>query len=275
MAETAYQSIYSDEFISGFEQRQTLLRGTVATEGLVKGRDFTFLIAKASRSAVTRGSNGLIPASSDDLSQVTATMKERHDLVQKTGFNLFSGQADQRRIMQETGMKTINREIDDEIIDALETGTQDITGTIFSKGVVNNALTVLFNNEVENDGNVFGVLTPAQWAYLTDNEKFTSADYVDGKPIQTGPSRMKFLNVTWMMHPRLPGVGTSAAKNFIYHRDAIGHAVDVKGIQAKIGYDEEQDYSWARHSIYHTAKVLQNDGIVVMTLDDSILSASS
>lgn len=275
MADVAYQSMYQDSFISGFEQRQSLLRGTVATEGLVKGHDFTWLIAKASRSAVGRGSNGLIPASTDDLTQVTATMKERHDLVQKTQFNIFSGQSDQKRIMQETSMKVINREIDDEIIDALETGTQDISGSIFTKGVVNNALTVLFNNEVDNDGAIYGVLTPAQWAYLTDNSKFTSADYVNTKPIATGPSMLKFMNVTWMMHPRLPGVGTASAKNFIYHRDALGHAVDVKGIQARVGYDEEQDYSWSRTSIYHVAKVLQNDGIVVMTLDDSVLSAST
>lgn len=276
MADTAYSTIYLDEFISGFEQRTSLLRGTVATESLVKGKEAVFLIAKASRSAVTRGSNGLIPAASDDLSQVTVTMKEMHDLVQKTGFNLFAGQADQRRIMQETGMKVINREIDDEILTALQTGTQDVGGsTIFTKGLVNNALTVLYNNEIENDGNVFGVLTPAAWMHLSDVAEFTSGDYVDGKPLQRGPEMRRWMNVTWMMHPRLPGVGTSTAKCFIYHRDALGHAVDTKGIQAKIGYDEEQDYSWARHSIYHSAKVLQNDGIVVVTHDDTTFSTST
>lgn len=276
MADTAYSTIYLDEFISGFEQRTSLLRGTVATESLVKGKEAVFLIAKASRSAVTRGSNGLIPASSDDLSQVTVTMKEMHDLVQKTGFNLFAGQADQRRIMQETGMKVINREIDNEIIAALETGTQDVGGsTILTGNLVKNALTVLFNNEIENDGMVYGVVTPAAWMHLSNEAEFTSGDYVDGKPLQRGPEVRRWMNVNWMMHPRLPGVGTSTAKCFLYHRDALGHAVDTKGIQARIGYDDEQDYSYARHTIYHAAKVLQNDGIVVIGHDDTAMSVSS
>jgi hypothetical protein len=275
MAATAYSTIYLDEFISGFEQRQSLLRGTVATEALIKGKEAVFLIAKASRSAVTRGSNGLIPASSDDLTQITTILKERHDLVQKTGFDIFAGQADQRRIMQETGMKVINREMDDEIIDALETGTVDVSGTILTKGVVNNALTVLFNNEVENDGQIYGVLSPAQWSHLTDIAEVTSGDFVNDKPLPSRPSMIRWMNVNWMMHPRLPGVGTASAKSFIYHRDAVGHAADVKGIQAKIGYDEEQDYSFARHTIYHGAKKLQNEGIIVLTLDDTTYSANS
>lgn len=89
MAETAFQTQYRDEFISGFEQRQSLVRQSVTTEGEVRGNSIVFLVADSgSASAVTRGVNGLIPARADSLTQNTATLAEWHDLVRRTGFNL-------------------------------------------------------------------------------------------------------------------------------------------------------------------------------------------
>jgi len=36
-----------------------------------------------------------------------------------------------------------------------------------------------------------------------------------------------------------------------------------------VGYNEEQDYSWARASMFMGAKLLQNTGDVVITSDGS------
>ena len=103
MAQTAYQTQYRQEFIAGFEARQSLLRSCCVTEAVIKGNIATFLVADSGgASAVTRGVNGLIPARADNLTQTSATLTEWHDLVQKTGFNVFASQGDQRRVMQET-----------------------------------------------------------------------------------------------------------------------------------------------------------------------------
>jgi hypothetical protein len=40
-------------------------------------------------------------------------------------------------------------------------------------------------------------------------------------------------------------------------------------MQSPVGYDEEQDYSWARASAFMAAKLLQSAGIVVITHDGS------
>ena len=105
MADTAFQTQYRDEFISGFEQRQSLVRQTVTTEAEVKGNSAVFLVADSgAATAVTRGVNGLIPARADNLTQNSATLAEWHDLVRRTGFNLYASQSDGRRIMQETTM---------------------------------------------------------------------------------------------------------------------------------------------------------------------------
>ena len=46
------------------------------------------------------------------MTQNTATLTEWHDLVRKTRFNIFQSQGDQRRLMQETTRKVLNRRID-------------------------------------------------------------------------------------------------------------------------------------------------------------------
>jgi hypothetical protein len=245
-------------------------------------RQAVFLTALSSREAVTRGPNGLIPASTDDLTQSTVTLAEYHDLSQKTGFNIWAGQSDQRAIMATLSRGVINRHIDDIIIDALESGTVDANATaqVMTKGLLNHATTILWNAQVRNDGNVFGALTPAAWAYLSDLPQFTSTDYINGKPLQGGaPSSIggvrmtEFLGVKWIMHTALPGIGTAAAKCFIWHKNAVGHAYN--DIDADADYMREQDYSWARTSIYDGALKIQNSGIVVITHDDSALSSSS
>jgi len=124
MSDTAFQTQYRQEYIQGFEQRQSLLRDTVTTEAVIKGNQAVFLVADSgSAETVTRGVNGLIPARADNNAQNTATLTEEHDLVRKTGFNVFASQGDQRRIMQETTMGTVNRRIDDQITTVLNTGT--------------------------------------------------------------------------------------------------------------------------------------------------------
>ena len=45
MSDTAYQTQYRQEFIAGFEQRQSLLRDTVTTEAVIKGNTAVFLVA--------------------------------------------------------------------------------------------------------------------------------------------------------------------------------------------------------------------------------------
>lgn len=285
MADTAYQVLYRDEWIHGFERNQALLRNTVTTQTMTMergARQAVFLVATSAREAVTRGPNGLIPSDTDDLVQSTVTLAEYHDLPQKTGFNIFAGQSDQRAIMQVTSRSVINRHIDDIIIDALETGTVDANSTAetMTKGLINHATTLLWNAQVQNDGNVFGLLTPAAWAYLSDIPQFTSGDYVNGRPlVQGAPSSIggvrmvDWLGVKWIMHTGLPAMGTAAAKCFIYHKSAVGHAYN--DIQALAGYQEEQDYSWARTTIYDGALKIQNSGIVVMTHNDLALSSST
>lgn len=275
MADHAYQTQYRQEFIQGYEQKQSLTRKTVTTETQIKGNSAVFLVADSgSANAVTRGLNGMIPARSDNLTQNTATLVEWHDLVRRTSFNIFASQGDGRRIMQNTSMAVMNRKVDSDIITALATGTQD-TGAVqtASLDLAMYALTILGNNDVPMDGNISALITPAFYAYLMQTKEFTNVDYVNNKPFEGYQTMFRWANVNWIVQPNLPGKGTAAESCFMYHKDAIGHAINSGEIQTAVGYNEEQDYSYARASAFMGAKVLQNSGIVVMNHDGSKYAA--
>ena len=279
MADTAFQTQYRQEFIAGFEQHSTLLRDTVTTEAVIKGNQAVFLVADSgSAEAVTRGVNGLIPARADNLTQNTATLQEWHDLVRKTGFNVFASQGNQRAIMQETTMAVVNRKIDDQIITELNTGTVTIgsSSTIPSVSLFQNGRVKLSNASVPWDSNITLLAAPSFLAYLEQAPEFTSADYITMRPYagqdpswRDQPMAYKWRNCLIIEHPNLPGKGTSSEKSFMYHKSAIGHAADTGGMSSAVGYDDEQDYSYARCTIYMGAKMLQNAGVVVITADGS------
>ena len=247
----------------------------MTTEATIKGNTATFLVADSnSATAVTRGVNGLIPGRADNLTQASATLAEWHDKVLKTGFNVFASQGDQLAIMQKTTMGVINRKIDSDIIAQLETGTQD-TGNAetMSLDLAMYGLAILGNAEVPLDGNIFGLITPGAYAYMMQTKEFASADYVNNKPFSNMLTMFRWANVNWIVHPNLTGKGTTAEKCIMYHRDAIGHAIATSDIQTAIGYDDEDDYSYCRASVYMGSKLLQNTGIVIINHDGSAFAA--
>lgn len=283
MAESAFQIQYRQEFIKGYEQHESLLRMSVTTEAVIKGNQATFLVADSNNAtSTTRGLNGLIPARGDNLTQPVATLFERHDLVRKTGFNIFASQGNQRAIMQMTSYGVINRRCDLDITDILNTATNDTGGAV--KGSVRlfqKARTILGNNDVPWDGDVALVCTPAFMSYLEESPQWSSADYVNmrtfagqGAEWTDKMKAFRWKNCWIIEHPNLPGAGTNAEKCFMYHKSAVGHALNTAGIEAKIGMDEEQDYSWARTTAYMGGVLLQNSGVVVINHDGSEFVAS-
>ncbi|MHB8816519.1 MAG: phage capsid protein [Steroidobacteraceae bacterium] len=281
MSDTAFQTQYRQEFVQAFEQRVSLLRDTVTTEAVIKGNTAEFLVAgSGGATAVTRGINGLIPARADNLQQNACTLAEWHDLVRKTNFNVFASQGNQRAIMQQTTMAVINRKVDSDIITALNTGTVNTGGSqTASMALIAKAKTKLGNAGVPWDGNITFLITPAFGSYLLQFPEFNKATIVTKKPMDMSdtswrdkPIVYQWQGALWIEHPNLPGVGTSAAVCFAYHKSAIGHAIDSANLESPVGYNEEQAYSWARCTGMFGSKVLQNSGIVVINHDDSQLS---
>lgn len=282
MVDTAYQTQYRDEYIAAFEQRQSLLRETVTTEAVIKGNQAVFLVAgSGGAEAVTRGANGLIPARNDDNTQNTVTLREWHDLVRKTGFNIFASQGNQRQIMQETSMAVMNRKIDSQIITQLNTGTVTIgaAGATPTVSLFQNGRVKLSNASVPWDSNITLLAQPSFLAFLEQAPEFSNAEYVEVKPYAGGdqnpswrdkPMAYRWRNCLIIEHPNLPGKATASEKSFLYHKTAIGHAANTGGLETDVGYNGEQAYTYARTSCFMEALLLQNAGVVVITTDGTV-----
>ena len=290
MAGAAPQIQYRDEMVLGFGQRQSLLRDTVTTEAQIKGNQATFLVVDSSGTASTRGVNGKIPVGDNNNTQVTATLAEKHDLREMTGFNIFQSQGNQRDIMQINTMAVINRDIDDVILTVLDSATITTgSAATASMTLVQKAMVYLQNQGVPWDGQVYAAISPAFLGYLMSLDQFNSADYVNVKPAVNFPgwdamapeARSKmgsgwydWMGVKWCVSNQIAGLGTSSEKCFMYHRGAVGHAVNTEGMDVDIGYEGKQQLSWARCSLFHGAAKLQNTGMVEILHDGSAIVAS-
>ena len=282
MATTAFQIQYRQEFIAGFEQRQTLLRDAVTIEAVIKGNTATFLIADSgAATAVTRGVNGKIPNGVDNLTQTSATLLEWHYKPVVTSFNVFASQGDRNAIIQKNAMAVVNRKIDADILAQLDTATLT-TGAAAPASVrmVNKAIAGLGKNGVPFDGNVWAVISPAFLSYLYEATEFTSADFVTQAKYENGPlwadkpGYWDWHGVKWIVSNAVTGVGTSSEKCYMFHKSAIGHAVNTAGMDVVLGYNDEDDYSFARVSIFMGSKLLQNTGVAQMLHDGSAMTIS-
>ena len=279
MAEHAQQTMYRKEAIAMFEKRQALARHTVTTEIDVKGNIATFLVAGSNgATAVTRGLNGDIPTRPEYFNQPTVTLQEWHDVPERTRFNIYTSQGGEmyRQMMQASSSSVLNRKIDSDIHTALATATQ--TGTILQDSRVNflssilGLRTTLAENFATED-EPFALISPAFQANMMQLDQFASADYINLKPFENVSKSRAFnwYGINWIVDAGLPGVG-STSTNFIYSKEAIGHACNTAGLDVAIGYDEKNDKSWARTSIFMGTSVLQNSGIIKFTHNDTDLA---
>ena len=144
------------------------------------------------------------------------------------------------------------------------------------------AITILGDNtvDIEEEDNMFGLISPGFKGELMQLPEFASADYVNIQPL-VGPARtyLRWAGVNWIVHPRLTGsvgAGSTGAseKCYIYHRNALGHALDTDNLNVAIGYDDEQDYSYCRMSTFMGSVKLQNKAAVQILHDNSNSTAS-
>lgn len=270
---------YRQAFVDQFEGKTSVLRAMTTKETVLKGNTATFLVAgSGSDTAVTRGVNGQIPYGNPTNSQLSASLVEKHAPYELTGFNVFSSQGDQKAIMRQASMNVINRDIDLTILAELANATID-TGAYATASVamVEKAKAYLGNQDVpvEEEDNMFALVSSGFMAYLRQTKEFSHASYVDVKPL-VGPTRkmLRWSGVNWAQSARVTGAGTSQELCYMWHRAALGYAVNVGEDSVSIGYDDKQDTSWSRATVFHGAKILQNTGIVQMKHDGSAFGLS-
>jgi hypothetical protein len=279
MAVEAAKTQYREAFIDQFETRVSMFRNAATKEVMSSGNTVTFLVAgSGTDTARTRGTNGQIPYDNPTNTQVSATLVEKHAPYELTNFNVFASQGNQLAIMRQASMSVINRDMDLVILAELANATID-TGAYATASVamVEKAKAYLGNQSVpvEEEDNMFAAVSPGFMAYLNQTTEFASADYVDMKVYSGAIKKVRrWAGVNWLTSSQVTGVGTSTELCYMWHRAALGYAVNVGEDSVAIGYDEKQHTSWSRATIYHAAKILQNTGIVQMKHDGAAFGLS-
>lgn len=274
MAYMITQDQYREEWVVAFQRGETYLKDSVTKEIMISGLNAKFALQGAAGRMTQRGTNGLIPSRNRTDTQPTIPLAEKHSKETQTGFNVFTAPANLRQAMQNAGALTAAREIDYTIIDALQTATNKYnsgTAITLTYGKTVDALSNLFQSDVMSGHEITCLWTPKAWARLLTFQEFKSADYVDAKPlVGLAADRPKiWLGAKHIMHTGLPGMGTSTASNFIFAKPAVGHAIATGETQVAAGYNDEDDYSYSRHTVYDGAVILQQAGVTEVVTDDT------
>lgn len=270
MADTAFMTRYRMEQIAQFEQNYSLFRmaatGSMVEERMIDGQSCVFLVAGSNNeTAVTRGTDGLIPAGKSTLVQSTATLKEWHRKVRRTGFNIFASQGNAAQIMQADVTGVINRKIDDLIIAELATATAVTSAAATaSLDMFVNAQAELGEADVPVDEveNMFCAISWKANAKLMQVKEYANSEYVAVKYFDGPAVKMRrWAGLNIIVSNRLPGKGTSSETLLMWHRNSMGFACNQENMKVEVDYNKEDDYSFARASLFMAPKLLQDSGV--------------
>ena len=191
------------------------------------------------------------------------------------------------------GAMALGRKIDDQITTILDTTTETvITLTVTSKAAIHASLLefveAVFDNDVPNDGEIYGALTPRAWSQAMTVDAFSRSDFVgfDGLPYKQGApvGRWKdWMGVKWTMHTGLPGKGTATAKCFAWHKTAVGYASarsagNIAGnaaVSADITWHGDRAAHFVNHMMSGGAALVDTTGVIEANLNDTTAIATS
>lgn len=279
MTVQAAVAVYKKELIAKYEANTSDLAFATTKEMMANGLTVTWDVAGSDGGeVVTRGQNGDIPYGGPSNTQITATLVEYHAAHSITGFDVFASQGNQVDNLRNASLAKIRRHQTDVILAELANATQDFgSGSTLDTATILGAQAILGDNDVptEEQDNMFCVISTRARAYLMQNTEYASGDYVDVKPF-TGPVRKmwRWAGINFIVTSRVSGSGTSAELCYMFHRAAIGYAVNMGEEKVFAGFNEEQGRSWSRAEIYDAAKILQNTGIIKISHDGSAIAAT-
>lgn len=270
---------YRREFIAAYNVGVSLLKSRFTEESMDMGRSVVFDVTAVGGRMQTRSIDGRIPRTNVSDTQITCTLAEYVKKFEVTDFEAFTSQSDERAKMNHRIMESVNQELDYIVLNELANASTSFSATAapITVDTATKLIQALEENSVPvNPNDVTFIGTPAVRAKLMNLQAYTSAEYVNSKPFagDTGafsnqPKIKSWLDVGWIFHPNLPGVGTDSATCYLVHRKALGVAMPTSQIRYSAGYDDQDHYHYCSATLKGAAKVLQNAGILKYLHNDN------
>lgn len=272
MPTAIFQTQYRDENVAAFEQTISRFRmaaaGSYVDERVIKGNVARILVGgSGSATMSTRGVDGNLVKSKSSYSAVNITLTDFYRREDVDDFDQFASQGNLRQQAVKSNVAAANRKIDDVLIAALTTGTQELDAsaaiTTLDRLAAAQAELGEQDVDVEDEKAMFCAVSHKAYAKLIQIAEFASADYVNMK-LFDGPSlRFKnWMGINFFKTNRLPGVGTATETMFMWHRDALGFADNREGIKTEVGRVPGNFSTYQAIELDIGAAVLQNTGII-------------
>ncbi len=261
---------FESDVHEAFQRRGSFLLNTVRRKNNVKGSSTTFQKA-GTGVATTKARNAAITPMNVSHTPVECVLEDFYggDWVDK--LDEAKVNHDERMVLANAGAWALGRKADDQVI------TQAITTTTFvgdystqvTRSLLLGAAEALDDNDVPNDGNRWGLLTPRSWATAMTIQEFADGDFVLDKPFMKGANPRTWLGINWMMHTGLNGKGTTTADNLVYHQTALGYGSGAD-ITSDITWHGDRAAHFVNNMMAGGACLIDANGAVEMRVNDTI-----
>lgn len=266
---------FNDEWRMDYERAQPLLKQTVNTNGIVNAKTVTFDYFGTTGRGKQRQRDGALPYTRPDTYQVETDLIEHYEPYIIDSFDEFRNNPTIRQGYMRKSAAVVNREIDHVILDELDTTTTEYSASaqdFGSKAFHLNWITSLYDNDVDPNSEIYGIITPKAYAQMKTIDEFVSSDYVDIKAFVEGAPPIgqakRWNGVRWIVHTGLTSKGTALAQCYLYEKNAIGH-MDDGSPTFLAGYDDKNDQHFCWSRARHCAKAILTRGISRAYHDDA------
>lgn len=252
----AFIKQFEREVHEAFQRQGSKLRNTVRVINNVNGSEAVFQkVGKGTAS--TKSTHGMVPVMNLDHSAVTATLQDFYagdwvDRLDELKINI-----DERQVIANAGAYALGRKADELIITEMASvgaGQEIVDGNVgMTLTKVLDALTMLGDADVPDDGERYAVVGWKQWSELLQINEFASADFVgpDELPFKATMQAKRWLGTLWIPHSGLPIDANDIRSCFWYHKSAIGHAAAA---------DVETDITWHGDRAAHFVNNMMSQG---------------
>lgn len=224
-------SVFKEEYESAvkvaYQRTGAQLRKTVQNQNNVEGKKAYFPKFGKGSDPQPKTRGGDIPI--DDVAQslVGCDLVDYYSGILRDDLDLLKTNTDQKLLAANDMAYKFGRKTDSLILTALA-GTALSVGnytTAFTNTLAMQALEELYDNDVPEDGQIFGVLSSHTWNEFKTFSKVSSRDFA-GELYPWLKGRQSFIwnGVVWMQHSGLSVASGSNCDNYLYHKAAVGHA---------------------------------------------------
>ncbi len=268
---SAFVRQFEREVHEAYQRMGSKLRHTVRTKTNIVGSSTTFATV-GKGTASTKSRHGAVPVMNVDHAQVEVTLTDYYagDWVDR--LDELKVNFDERQVIANAGAYALGRKTDELIIAALDANTTNVTtdtaaGLTIEK--IQEAMEILGQNDVPDDGDRFAVVGWRQWAELLSLEQFASADYVgeDNLPWR-GTQAKHWMGTLWIPHAGLSTPTTDLRLCHWFHRSAIGHA-SGSDVQTDITWHGDKAAWFVNNMMSQGAKLIDADGVVTMKCSEA------